>query len=413
MARKLSDWIQSYMDYSGSSEAPDKFHFWTAVSVIAGALRRRVWIDMGYFQWTPNFYIVFVAPPGIVSKSTTANIGMSLLRDVPGISFGPDVVTWQALVSALGDSTETVEINGMHHSMSAVTIVSSEFGTFLNPNDREMVDTLVSLWDGQVGVFTKHTKTQGSDAVENPWINILACTTPAWIAGNFPEYMIGGGFTSRTVFVYAEKKRRLIAYPSNHIPPEQVKLRADLVHDLEHIATHLKGEYKLTPEARQWGETWYERHYERGLPAHLTGERFGGYLARKQTHMHKLALVLAASSYDEPVITREVLAAADGLITANEHDMPKVFANIGKTDMTRAISELINLVISHQKIPLNTAYKQFENKITYQEYEIVVQSAIKAGHMVLQHQGTTQYLIATRPPEASVENESSRENKRA
>jgi len=81
-------------------------HFWTGVSTLAGALRRKVWVDMGYFKWFPNFYIILVAPPGIVSKSTTAGIGMSLLRQVPDIQFGPDVITWQALVQSFAESTK-------------------------------------------------------------------------------------------------------------------------------------------------------------------------------------------------------------------------------------------------------------------------------------------------------------------
>lgn len=369
------------MEYSAFSEAPDQFHFWTGVSVIAGALRRQVWIDMGYFQWTPNFYIVFVAPPGIVSKSTTANIGMNLLRKVPGISFGPDAVTWQSLVQSLASSTEQVLIGELYHAMSAITIVSSEFGTFLNPNDREMVDVLVSLWDGQIGTWQKATKTQGSDSIENPWINIIACTTPAWIAGNFPEYMIGGGFTSRTVFVYAERKRRLIAYPGNHLPPGHEQRAEKLIHDLEHISTNLKGEYKLSSEARAWGEAWYERHYNSGIPPHLTGERFGGYLARKQTHIHKLAMVLAAASGDTLIIQPEHLESAEKITTANEYDMPKIFANIGKTDMTRAISELIAHVRSLQSVPASQLYQHFHERMTYQEYEIVAQSALKSGYV--------------------------------
>ena len=58
--------------------------------------------------------------------------------------------------------------------------------------------------------FKKISKHAGNDDVVNPWINIIACTTPAWIAGNFPEYMIGGGFTSRCVFVYADAKERFV-----------------------------------------------------------------------------------------------------------------------------------------------------------------------------------------------------------
>lgn len=52
--RKLNDWLKSFIEYASIGEAPLKFYFWTGVSTIAGALRRRVWIDQKNFQWTPN-----------------------------------------------------------------------------------------------------------------------------------------------------------------------------------------------------------------------------------------------------------------------------------------------------------------------------------------------------------------------
>ena len=79
------DWLKAFIEFGSFGEAPLQTLFWTGVSTIAGALRRRVWIDQKYFQWVPNFYIILVAPPGGISKSTTANSGMNLLRDVPGI----------------------------------------------------------------------------------------------------------------------------------------------------------------------------------------------------------------------------------------------------------------------------------------------------------------------------------------
>src|SRR6185369_14226993 len=103
-------------------EAPRQMYFWTGVSTLAGVLRRKVWIDQAYFTWYPNFYIVLVAPPGIVSKSTTANIGMNLLHQVPGVKFGPDIVTSQALVSAFAESAETFEFNAEFYPMSALTL---------------------------------------------------------------------------------------------------------------------------------------------------------------------------------------------------------------------------------------------------------------------------------------------------
>ena len=100
-------------------------HFWTGVSAIAGTLRRRVWLDMRYFIWSPCFYILLVALPGIVSKSTTAGIGMDLLRKVPGIKFGPQAVTWPALVTAFAASMEQFAIGDEFHTQYALTLESS------------------------------------------------------------------------------------------------------------------------------------------------------------------------------------------------------------------------------------------------------------------------------------------------
>lgn len=368
MARILDNWLKTYMQYSSYSEAPDKMHFWVGVSTIAGALRRRVWIDQGYFQWTPNFYIILVAPPGIVNKSTTLSIGMNLLKSIEGPKFGPDAVTWPALTQALAEANELMDLgDGNFLGMSCVTIASSEFGTFLNPNDREMVDVLVSLWDGQLGVWEKRTKTQGSDRIENPWINIAACTTPGWIAGNFPEYLIGGGFTSRCIFVYAQHKRKLVAYPAAVLPPEFDKLKADLVRDLEQIAL-MRGPYTLSPDAVAFGTEWYEHHHN-NKPRNLDNDRFAGYIARKQTHIHKLAMVLSAAEKDEMVITRDNLEAASEIVTALEADMPEVFAMIGVQGSAKHAQEVAMLVRSYGKLSEKHLFSLCFKTMSYKEFQ--------------------------------------------
>lgn len=381
--RNYSNWLKEYMVYAEHSEAPDIFHFWTGVSVIAGALRRQVWIDMGYFQWVPNFYIIFVAPPGVVSKSTTASIGMNLLREIDGISFGPEAVTWQALVQSMGNSAEMVPMpDGTYMPMSAITIVSSEFGTFLNPHDREMIDALTHLWDGQVSEFKKETKTQGSDKIINPWINLLAATTPAWIAGNFPEYMVGGGFTSRCILVYADKKRKLVPYPGDELPPDFEDRRKKLIHDLEIIST-IRGPVTLSKEAKAFGEDWYRKHWE-NPPKHLAEEAFGGYVARKQTHIHKLAIVLAAAQRSDRIILPEDLDHADQLVTELEQDMARVFGGIGRTQEVRYSGELIEALERYGKpISSNNLYRLLFRRMTYNDYELAIKSAMQAGHITV------------------------------
>jgi len=391
--RRCKDWLQSFIQYASFGEAPLKMYFWTGVATLAGALRRRVWIDQKYFEWTPNFYIILVAPPGVVSKSTTAGVGMNLLKDVPGITFGPDVVTWQKLIEDMGKSKELVlnPQTGEYLPMSCVTLSASEFGALLNPTDRDMVDVLVSLWDGQPGAFKKSTKTSGNDVIENPWINIIACTTPAWIAGNFPEYMIGGGFTSRCIFVYASKKRQYVAYPADHVPPGFGQLRADLVHDLELIST-MVGEYEIDDEAKAWGENWYANHWG-SKHKNLPPEQFGGYLARKQTHIHKLAIILAASESDHLVIYPRHLEMASEMVDALEDDMPYVFDKIGRTQQTQVLNDLVEIIAAYHSISQQDLYKNLSRKCTYKEFLEVLSSAQQAGFVKVEQRGAQMHVF--------------------
>ena len=110
--------------------------------------------------------------------------------------------------------------------MAALTIAASELGTFLDPRNREMIDVLVDLWDGKDGSLgRKATKTGSSENIQNPWIHILGCTTPSWIAENFGDYFFGGGLASRSVMVYAETKRKLVAYPKLHFGDDMKMLK--------------------------------------------------------------------------------------------------------------------------------------------------------------------------------------------
>lgn len=395
--RHFADWIGAYLEYSKQSESPDKFHFWTGVSVIAGALRRRVVISKltYYFEWVPNFYIIFVAPPGIVSKSTTADIGMSLLREVPGIKFGPSTVTWQALITKFAEATEEFWSSSREEytKMSAMTLVSSELGNLMNFRDPEMIDQLVNLWDCRRGVFEKATKMSGNDSIESPWINILACTTPDWISGNVPQYVIGGGFTSRCIFVYGEQKRKYVPYPGLELGDNMRDTRRKLIEDLTMIS-ELEGEMTLTPEAIEWGKAWYETHCKKGVDPDVA---ISGYMARKQTHMHKLAMILSASKSNDLIIDLPTLQRAAKLLEAAESEMPKVFAHVGQSVESRAIDLFIGRVHREGKISFMDAYRMFAKNMTKTQFLEVSNSAVATGHVRLLGAGSAAVFAAGAP----------------
>ena len=362
------------------------FNFWTGVSTVAGALRRRVWIDELRFKWYANFYIVLVGPAGVASKSTAIAPGMRMLSKVDGVVFGPQSMTWQALVNSLAEASQDVTTIGPNGkpditTTSPITIPVSEMGTFFKMEDSVMMDVLTALWDSPDGPWKHRTLSSGDTIIENPWLNVIACTTPTWLKTHFPVQMIGGGFASRVLFIYADSKRRLVPYPSREIRPiDYYEKETLLVEDLREIAS-LKGPYLLTDAAAAWGERWYNKHWTEQRPEHLASDRFSAYLSRKQTYIHKLAIILAASKREKLIKELEDLEESLELINSIEPSMLKVFESIGQVDEARRTSELIGYLRTYRTLTSSELWGLVCNVMTQKEFKTTLQAAVSSGQL--------------------------------
>jgi len=389
VARHHPNWLEAYRQYTSATEAPEDFHFWTGVATIAGALRRCVWIDEKVFLWTPNFYIVLVGPPGVATKSTTLDLGMRLLEAVPEIAFGPPSATWQALTQTLAEAKMTVQwsdSDGEIHQSAAcpITVAAPELGTFLKIGAEGFIDVLTDLWDGKhsTRAWTHKTKTTGEVNIESPWINLLGCTTPSWIQENVRQDMIGGGFFSRVLFVYGSQKRMLIPYPSMAVKAADFdRLRGTLIADLTDIS-QMRGPFTFTPEAREWGIEWYFQHWSK-IPSHMVSSRYEGYRARKQTHIHKLAMILSAAERSDRVIEPHHLIEAERFLNRAESAMQFVYESVGVVDEAKRIREIVTLLTNYSTtypdgIVANELFKLLQKNMSQKEFKDAVASGIEA-----------------------------------
>jgi len=393
--RNFPDWITAYLEYASVTEAPKRMHFWSAVGTVAGALRRRVWIDMKRFCWYPSFYIIFVGPPGIVAKSTTIDISTDLLRQVPGIKFGPNAITWQALVTAFAAASEAFEYNSEWHPMSPLTLVASELGSLLNLQDKEMVNLLIELWDGKKK-YEKITKMSGSDTVEAPWINLQAGTTPHWVADNMPQAMIGGGLSSRCIFVYGDTKDRYVAYVDEMIGKGDEVLRTKLIQDLEKISM-LVGPFVISEQARSWGRRWYESFWK-DASSRMDDQMLEGYAARKQTHMHKIAMVLSASRGGSLIIEEADLQLANTMLEDIETDMHRVFSRIGRTEDSMQAERFIEYVKRKGSVGYEEAYRMIHVHFPdFRDFEGILSGAVRSGQVIMETGPEGMYLKALHP----------------
>lgn len=400
--RHHENWIKSYLNYTRLLESPDGYHLWTAIGTIAGAMRGKCWFDMGHFRWSPNFFIIFVGPPGVVSKSTSMGVGMRLLKELgKEIHIGPNSITWQAIVEALADASMTFQLDdaGTLQNYSCVTFFASELGSLLNMSDKGMVDALTDLWDGNLStnVWSRRTLSRGKTTIENPWIHIMACTTPGWIADSVPKRSIAGGFISRCVFVFADEKRRLSAYPKLegkllNIDTETEKIT--LVEDLRDIAG-LVGEFILDTAAQEFGETWYLQHYKNNKNAEAD---MSGYMARKQAHMHKIAMVISAAQRSTRVITQDDMETALAFLESAEAAMPMVFSGIHASgDMSKA-QRILEFVqgLKTQQILKTALYRRFMPEMSMRDFTEFIESLVQAGHLGLRQNNEQFVIYATR-----------------
>lgn len=400
MPRRCKDWLRRYLQYTAHSESPEIFHFWTGVSAIAGAVRRRVWIDMDAFEWTPNFYIILVAPAGVVSKSTTIRLGINnLLAQVDGIHMGPSSATWQSLGEKLSQAQELVardptNLEGEMEQMSCLTCAISELGTFFDFRDGKLISFLTDVWDGQRTVFEHSTKTQGSILIQNPWLNLIGATTPSWLSQNVPESMIYDGLGSRIIFAYGQKKRHLTALPGlMRSKDERQKHEADLIHDLNEMAQMI-GEMFIDPETIPLIEKWYLEH-NTSRDIALASDRFGGYIARKQTHIMKLAMVLSISESSEGVIAPKHFDAALQIMNATEKDMLHVFGAIGGADEMKHIRQLMSFIWIYQEkdmaVSRQLLWRHAMQSMSQEEFASCTDAAVQAGYLRIHQQDSNIY----------------------
>lgn len=377
------NWLDDFVDYASFGETPARIMRWVGVSTIAAALRRKVFIDQEIFQWSPNFYILLVAPPGEVMKSTSMQIGLDLLKRIedengdPAIDFGAQSTTWQQLFVHMEESVRTYTLpDGELFDASCITVALSEMGSLFDPNDAQMITTLTDLWDGRLGEIVKETKTSGNNVIKNPWINLFGCTTPEWIAKNFSAGLIGEGFGSRLVCLYAEQGDKFIAYPKEQNATKGARrgpVEDALVARLQEMAGYA-GPFQMTPEAIRWGIAWYEeyRTARRKLPPQMVS-----LVVRKQTNLHKLAMVLSCAKGRFPIIDVEEMEEALAMLDEVEQDGKKVFGFAGKSEESR-IADAIVGQLQNGPAKLVVVMRELRTRFDFKALKDAIQGMLEA-----------------------------------
>lgn len=355
--------LQAYLEYVEDTETPRIMHIWTALSGAGACLGRRVLLPFGITDIYANMYVVLVGPPG-VRKSTAIDIMQLRLKASTNIRFAPDDTAGarQGLIIALENKNENASeddeaalraavaavdleaINGYQITIDArdahtMYAVADEFSSFIGTNASEMITFLNKMFDGKSYDYKIRT---ADHILHNPLLSILAGSTPINITTALPASAIGHGFTSRMVLVYANKKYKKVPRPKP-LDPKLEKIIDDTFGFLYHT---FDGEMAETNKAKQLIDDLYE------VESKLNDPRFIYYLDRRQQHLLKTSIILAACRRDLK-ITKADIEEANLILTYTEQFMPDALGEYGLSPLSHAKQKMVEF-IQHAKGPVTT-----------------------------------------------------------
>lgn len=338
--RKTKDVLDAFIAYQEKTEPPEIYKRWVGVSLIASVLQRKCWLTWGPYEFYPNMYIILVGPPGKARKGTAMRPAKQHLKNLQ-IKTAAEATTREALIRRIAESVNTFDMSDPEtktiqlRAHCSLTVFSDELTVFIGYNNKELMANLADWFDCAES-WTYDTKGKGTDQIQNIWLNLLGATTPELIQATMPLDMIGGGLSSRMLFIYAKKKGK--KEPCPMMTRELIQLRNDVDHDLEMIYS-MNGRFTVT---EGFLEDWIQWYMGKPEECPLNSRHLDYYWERREVHLLKLSMIMSASRSQEMIIRRCDMARAHEWLLDAERFMPHAFMGMGHRDDAAVVAMIMN-----------------------------------------------------------------------
>jgi hypothetical protein len=387
LSRLLDNWLNRYVELMLNTEPASIFDTWVGYSVIAASLRRKISLQLGRLTYHPNIYVVLVAEPGAARKTQAIKHGVQLLNTIPDVRLSADSATKEAMTDDIeGSGLDELMTDGTTLRHSSLNIISKEFESFLGQKkeNTRMLTALTDLFDCPDD-WSSRTRHGTSNKIIRPFVNLLAATTPESLANSLPSSAVGGGLTSRILFVWAEKKKRPVAIPS--MTPKEVELKTMLEKDLYQIS-RMSGEYVMTNECIiKWTE-WYNTYDEdEGGDRVCKDKSFSGWYSRKPTYIIKIAILHAAAESNTLVVQWKHVVDAMQAIKGVELVMGHAFKAIGRSEISGEVDSVLQIITKQRWISEKQLMTIIWRDVDSSKFDNVIETLLKTGKVVREFKG--------------------------
>ena len=361
-------WIDSYLDYTTNQESPTIFHKWVGLAIVAATMERHVVLDMGAYRLFPNLYTVLVSDSALCKKTTAMDMGYDVLMMLKNkVNVFAQKITPEALIARLASQLEKSDSGRIIRDCVSL-IFAPELSVFLGTDAYKsgLVSILTELFQGR-DEWSYETRLHGEEKLQNTLINFFGASTPRWLKIGIPADQAGGGFTSRIVFVYSDKPRPPIPFPTIDKAHQ-----AKLAHDLN-IIRSLKGKFKWNVDAKEWYKHWYK---SKGfLPI---SDALSGYQYRKHDLLLKVAMLLSLCRGNKLELTIDCLE--DGLVYVNEveQDATKAIEAIEETQTGTATTRVYEYIQKRGDVPRSDLTRAFSHRLRSVELHEILETLLDA-----------------------------------
>lgn len=319
-------------------------------------------------------YTVLVGPPA-ARKGTAMNLARPFLEDLQ-IKMAAEAITREALIRELKDATDTeITLDGKMFFHSSLTIWSQELTVFLGYQNANLMSDLTDWYDCR-NQWIYRTKNMGTDEIVGVYVNLFGATTPDLIRSALPLDAIGGGLTSRMVFINESNKGKVVPYPG--FSAEELKIRDKLKKDLSRIHL-LSGQYVTSNGFLDFWMDWYPMQ-ERNPP--FREQRFEGYLERRANHVMKLSMICCASRTDKMIIQVEDLERAIKYLEMAEVNMPQTFSGVGRLQYADVMTKVMNEIGMRKCCLFSELMVQYRNDVDKWRLEQILESLKSSKYLI-------------------------------
>jgi len=365
-------------------------------------LERRVWIEQGIYTIYPNFYFVLIAGSG-QKKSTAINLTDKLLRKVES---GPKIIAQMITPEGLINSIKIVRTDDSEALLQETCggiIIADELVTLIDKRtiERGLGKVLTTLYDCK-DVFEYQTVSRGTERLHGSYLSLLGGTTVELLRDSIPLQAVGGGLTSRMIFIYDNSHPRPVPWVEYN--QRHTKITEELVHYLQRLTT-LSGPITVTPDARSFYEHDYREVYDSDM---RRNPYLRGYANRRHAHLFKIAIAIMVAEKPDLTMTKQHIYGAKIILEKAESHMEHIMEMITSTELGTSTTHVYSYIESQGEVQKSDLVRKFAHRFDAFEITKIIDTLSISKRIEITHgRGDLTYRIpgkggvqgGLRPPE--------------